>query len=159
MKHFILLLMLGFAALGAAQTRYETLTIPEGAVEIAPYTYRFTDAAGKKWLYKKTPFGVSRYEDQGQSTAEAPKPKPNPNMKVTVKGDLVYFENPTPFGTQKWSKKKAELNEIEQLAYDYFIGSGTAPGASAASAPAAAKPSGKLTVAPPQVKPASGEKK
>ena len=159
MKHLVLLLMLGFAALGAAQTRYETLTIPEGAVEIAPYTYRFTDAAGKKWLYKKTPFGVSRYEDQGQSTAEAPKPKPNPNMKVTVKGDLVYFENPTPFGTQKWSKKKAELNEIEQLAYDYFIGPGAAPGASAASAPAAAKPSGKLTVAPPQVKPASGEKK
>lgn len=154
MKHLVLLLMLGFAALGAAQTRYETLTIPEGAVEIAPYTYRFTDAAGKKWLYKKTPFGVSRYEDQGQSTAEAPKPKPNPNMKVTVKGDLVYFENPTPFGTQKWSKKKAELNEIEQLAYDHFIGSG-AP----ASAPAAPKPSGKLTVAPPQVKPASGEKK
>lgn len=153
----LVLILAGFAALGMAQTKpaYETLTIPEGAVQIAPQSYRYTDASGKKWLYKKTPFGVSRYEDLGQSTAEPPKPKPNPNMKVSVKGDLVYFENPTPFGVQKWSKKKSELNEIEQLAYDHFAGAGAA-GSSTVSA---AKPSGKLTVPPPQVKSASGEKK
>jgi hypothetical protein len=156
------LMILVFAALGAAQTKPEILTIPEGAVEIAPYTWRYTDAAGKKWLYKRTPFGVSRYEDLGQSTAATPKPRPNPNMKVTLKGEVVHFENPTPFGVQKWSRKKSELNEIEQLAYDHFIGAGRGSGAAPEPDPAAAAPakaSGKLTIAPPQVKPAPGEKK
>src|SRR4051812_2926222 len=34
--------------------------VPEGAVQIEPYAYSYTDAEGKEWLYRRTPFGVSR---------------------------------------------------------------------------------------------------
>ncbi|HME08700.1 MAG TPA: hypothetical protein VKG25_16710 [Bryobacteraceae bacterium] len=37
--------------------------IPAGAERVDAYTYRHTDAKGKTWIYRQTPFGVSKYED------------------------------------------------------------------------------------------------
>src|SRR5258708_3701600 len=37
--------------------------IPKDAVESEPGTYRYTDAQGKRWVYRKTPFGVARAEE------------------------------------------------------------------------------------------------
>lgn len=97
---------------------YQTLTVPADAREVSPQTYKYTDPDGRKWIYKKTPFGVSRFADNGEIDRPVPKAEPNPNMTAAAKGDLIYFENPTLFGKQKWSKKKTELNEIEQAVVD-----------------------------------------
>src|SRR4051812_39629675 len=48
------------------------LTIPPGAVEKEQGRFYFTDAQGKKWIYYKTPWGISRGEDK--PAAETAKP-------------------------------------------------------------------------------------
>src|SRR4029077_17298297 len=40
------------------------LTLPAGAKQVEIGTYTFTDAQGKKWIYRKTPFGLARLEDK-----------------------------------------------------------------------------------------------
>ena len=119
----------------------QPLTIPEGAVLDPTGDYRFTDAKGRKWLYRKTPFGVSRREDTAAATPAAnpsatpaanpsATPAANPSatpmakpakagaagMKATEDGDTVHFEKPGPFGVWKWDKKKSELDDAEKAA-------------------------------------------
>ena len=121
-----ILVVLPFAALVAqdkkitkkadtAKQPSTALTIPKGAKEIEPYTYRYIDKAGKKWIYRQTPFGVTRFEDKPsekivQDAAE--------ETKVTEEGDSLRFERKTPFGTTHWVRKKTELSDVEQAAWD-----------------------------------------
>lgn len=120
---FLLLLPLGAAdpqpAKAAATSKKSApapLSIPAGAVETEPGTFRFTDSDGKVWLYRKTPFGVARFEDNGTRPA-APAPaveQKEEKVRAVVKGDMVHFERPGPFGIYKWDSKKSELTEQEQ---------------------------------------------
>ena len=86
--------------------------IPTAALPFESNVYRYTDPTGKAWLYVRTPFGVSRYED---------KPAPRvitaalPSVTVTELGDDVRFEFQTPFGISRWVSKKAELTDGEQI--------------------------------------------
>ena len=57
----------GKPAPASAPAKATEITIPAGAVEIEPYMYRYTDAAGKNWIYRKTPFGVMRLEEGDNS--------------------------------------------------------------------------------------------
>jgi hypothetical protein len=92
------------------------LTVPPGAVEREPGHFYYTDSAGKKWIYIKTPFGIARVED-APPAANAPKPVDEfANIKIIEEGDVVKFERPSPFGTYKWQKKKSELDEKEKAA-------------------------------------------
>jgi hypothetical protein len=98
----------------------ETLTeIPASAVEFEPGSYRYTDAKGKKWILRPTPFGIARIEDTG-----APLPKKGEQnhsmdgVKVTEHGDSVKFERPGPFGVYKWEKKKTDLDADEKAAWE-----------------------------------------
>ena len=98
------------------------LTIPEGAVLGPDGDYRFTDAQGRKWLYRHTPFGVSKREDTGAPavSASGPATAASPaGLKATEDGDVVHFEKPGPFGPWKWDKKKAELDEAEKAALQH----------------------------------------
>ena len=93
--------------------------IPKGAVESEPGTFRFTDADGKKWIYRKTPWGVSKVEDKGTDTTAATKPvDPSAGITATEDGDTVRFERPGPFGVYKWQKNKSELDESERAALE-----------------------------------------
>ncbi len=70
---------------------------------------------GKTYIEKTTPFGKAKYE----KTAEAEKKdEPPANMRAFDEGDTVRFERRTPFGLSKWSKKKAELDEMEKAALE-----------------------------------------
>ncbi len=104
-----------------APAKAQEVTIPAGAVEVEPYTYRYTDPQGKKWIYRKTPFGVSRAEDKPAS-AEDPKKDENARLidatTAVEEGDAIRFERPGPFGLTKWQRKKAELNEVERAVWD-----------------------------------------
>src|SRR4029453_4762222 len=48
------------------------IEIPAGATQIEPGPYPSTDAQGKKWIYRKTPFGIARAEDKPAEVAAAP---------------------------------------------------------------------------------------
>lgn len=97
----------------------QPLTIPKDAVANPDGTYAYTDKAGKKWTYSKTPFGVSRIEDMGpaQPSAFATTPKEQ-LIKATDNGETVKFERKTPFGTTNWEKKKSELTDEERHIFE-----------------------------------------
>jgi hypothetical protein len=86
------------------------LTLPAGARQVEPGAYTFTDAQGKKWIYRKTPFGLARIEDKPVEASDG----------ITAKedGDLVRFESPGPFGPYRWQKKKSELADYEKAAWE-----------------------------------------
>jgi hypothetical protein len=87
------------------------LTVPPDAVQVSPGLYRWTDKDGKGWMYRRTPFGVSRWQEDSEDT----KQKAIVQQTTAVEqGDSVRFERASPFGKQTWVKKKTDLDETEQ---------------------------------------------
>lgn len=87
--------------------------VPAGAVQQGPNVWRYTDRDGKNWLYNKTPFGVMKSQEQPASEAKIPE-----GMRATEDGDSVRFERPGPFGAQRWTKKKDQLDELERKVWE-----------------------------------------
>lgn len=98
----------------AAQAKADA--IPPEAKQIEPGLYRWTDKQGKTWILRKGPFGLFKAEEQS-ARAEATEDLPG-GMTVVEEGDELRFERPTPFGLMRWKKKKTELNEMEQRAWE-----------------------------------------
>jgi hypothetical protein len=69
---------------------------------------------GKKYVERRTPFGVVKVEDKGDEKAE----EPPANMRAFEEGDSIRFERPTPFGVARWVRKKSELSEMERAAWE-----------------------------------------
>lgn len=84
--------------------------VPEGAKEVEPYLYSYTAPDGKKWFYRQTPFGVVKWEDR----PAAPVVDNTNPVVITDLGDTVRFQWKTPFGEQKWVRKKSELTDDEK---------------------------------------------
>ena len=107
-----------------APNKVQEVTIPAGAVEVEPYTYRYTDAQGKKWIYRKTPFGISRAEDKTADDLKAEDAKKEESARLidataaVEDGDTIRFERSGPFGVAKWQRKKTQLNEVEHAVWD-----------------------------------------
>jgi hypothetical protein len=82
---------------------------------VEPFLYRFTDAHGKAWMYRQTPFGVVRWEEKA-----AQQPVVDNSNPVAFKdlGDSVEFSTQTPFGVEKWKRKKSELTASERAIYE-----------------------------------------
>jgi len=93
------------------------LAIPANAVETAPGTYNVTDATGKQWIYRRTPFGIVKFEDRAAAGEDTTK-KVAENIQAVEEGEFIRFERPSPFGTYRWKQKKTELDPLEQAAWD-----------------------------------------
>jgi hypothetical protein len=91
--------------------------IPKSAVESEPGTFHYTDAHGKKWIYRTTPFGVARFEDVPLSKPVAA-PDLTAGITATADGDTIRFERPGPFGVYKWQKAKSDLNDEERAVWN-----------------------------------------
>jgi hypothetical protein len=87
--------------------------LPAGAVKIGPYRWRYTDAQGKVWMYRDTPFGLTRVPDQKPPEEVAP-----PNWKAVRVADGIQFERPTPFGGMRWTKKEDQLDSLERKVWE-----------------------------------------
>ena len=87
--------------------------LPAGATKLGPYRWRYTDAQGKVWIYRDTPFGLTRVPDQKPPEEVAP-----PNWKAVRVGDEIQFERPTPFGGMRWTKKEDQLNSFERKVWE-----------------------------------------
>src|SRR5579862_6908816 len=79
----------------------EPVGIPKGATQVAPNLYRATDAQGKTWFYRQSPFGISKWEDK----PEVQRTVAEPLTTVHDLGDKVEFQRQTPFGVSKWVTK------------------------------------------------------
>jgi hypothetical protein len=95
----------------------QVLTIPADAVANPNGTYSYTDKDGKKWVYTKTPFGVTK-APVSDTPESASTPSDLSATKAIDKGDTVRFERPGPFGTMSWEKKKSELTDAERHVLD-----------------------------------------
>ena len=99
----------------AAAPASQALTIPKDAVPNSDgLGYAWTDKDGKKWVYAKTPFGVTR--SPASDTAAS-----GPDLSTTKaidKGDTVRFERSSPFGPMIWEKKKSDLTDDERHLVD-----------------------------------------
>jgi hypothetical protein len=101
--------------------------VPAGAVQTGPATWSYTDPKGKKWIYRQTPWGLSRAEDIDKSADKDPA-KAAAQAETLAKeiaathasrdGDVIRFERPGPFGTYRWTRKPTELTPVEQAAWD-----------------------------------------
>jgi len=117
MRLFICLLMFCFGLAAAdppAKTqikRAPAMTVPADAVLVEPGLYHWIDKQGKGWMYRRTLFGVNRWED----TAENTKQKSVVESTTAIEqGDSIHFERESPFGKRTWVHKKTELDETEQ---------------------------------------------
>lgn len=88
-----------------------TQTVPAGAKEIEPGTYRWVDPKGVAWIYTKTPFGLMKGPEKKN---EMPDGAATAGWRVTDLGENLEFEKPYPFGgTYRWTRKKTELTDLE----------------------------------------------
>lgn len=86
-------------------------TIPAGAKEIEPGTYRWVDPKGVAWIYTKTPFGIMKGPEKKN---DMPEGAATAGWRVTDLGENLEFEKPYPFGgTYRWTRKKTELTDLE----------------------------------------------
>jgi hypothetical protein len=92
-------------------------TVPPGAQEVGSNLFRFTDKQGKVWMYRKTPFGVSKWEEKTGEQAPQAEPPGAPGTTMKDLGDSVEFQRATPFGPQKWIRKKSEMTDDEKAAF------------------------------------------
>ena len=115
------------------------LVIPKTAVDQGDGSFRYVDPKGTAWIYRQTPFGLSRSLESavgqpagktpfGQSKSQAAaiaavtsaqasaKESDDPNAKVTAvaKGESIEFSRPSPFGVIRWQKSKNDLTADEQ---------------------------------------------
>ena len=109
-------LLMAQAAKPAAQKQARTeaastTEIPAGAKLVEPFIYRYTDSQGKTWMYRKSPFGVMKWEEK--ETPPAPVQAADP-IVVTDLGDSFRFARKSPFGDQIWTSKKSELSAEEK---------------------------------------------
>lgn len=115
------------------------VAIPPGAKETEPGTYTYTDNAGKRWIYRETPFGVVKLEDKVDAEGAAYRQTPFGTVKTAAPavrsdpeadrreiesitaiddGEYVRFERPGPFGVYRWKRSKADLSGVEKAAWE-----------------------------------------
>ena len=92
-------------------------TVPPGAKEAGPNLFRYTDPQGKRWMYRKTPFGVNKWEEKPEDQEPHAETPSSVQTTVTDLGDSVRFQRPTPFGPQTWTRKKSEMTDDEKAAF------------------------------------------
>jgi hypothetical protein len=95
------------------------ISIPKGAVKTDD-GYRAVDSKGKVWIYRETPFGITKAEYKAPAPAIATDPAKDTRVSAKGVGDSVEFERTGPFGVSHWQKKKSELTPDEQAIWDRF---------------------------------------
>ena len=114
--------------------------LPAGAVKLDEQTYKAKDKDGKTYVYRRTPFGVSKITEEQfikQNEAALIKPSTESSVKVTDLGSEYKFERAHPFGVQMWKKAKKDLTDDEKAYVEKTLKPAAA--SSAATKPAAAE--------------------
>jgi hypothetical protein len=89
--------------------------IPKDATPLPDGSFRYVDKDGKKWIYRTTPFGVSKAEEHPAPPVAQIVDDP---AKSEDLGDSVRFTRPTPFGPKVWTTKKSQLDTYEKNIFD-----------------------------------------
>ena len=101
----------GKPAAEQSKDKAASVSIPAGAVEIAPGTYRYTDPQGQKWIYWQTPFGVahSRQKDESAYTTTAPDAEGKQWMYRVTPFGIARFPQPSEAEAAQERQKVVDL--------------------------------------------------
>lgn len=102
-------------AVKATKKAQALTSIPKDAVETMPGVYSWTDKDGKAWMYRRTPFGVSRWPAEPMYTKQD---AADEQTTAKAEGDSIRFERSTPFGKRTWVRKKSEMNDTEKAIWE-----------------------------------------
>ena len=131
MKVITLLISAGLVFSAAAQSTTDTTkksetkkaakvpdspSIPKDATPLPDGSFRYVDKDGKKWIYRNTPFGISKAEER-QVAPVVQRISDDPTRTEDL-GNSVRFTRPTPFGPKVWTKKKSDLDSYENGIWD-----------------------------------------
>lgn len=92
--------------------------VPKDAERLSEFEWRWVDKSGKAWIFRQTPFSVAKFPEEAVKNETASRADAGLPVKARDLGDSVEFTRETPFGANKWVKKKSELNEIEKAAWE-----------------------------------------
>ncbi|MCS6952898.1 MAG: hypothetical protein NZM33_08565 [Bryobacteraceae bacterium] len=101
---------------GAKEKGTVEKTLPAGAEETSPGIWRYTDAAGKTWIYRRTPFGLVKTSERESGALD--RAEPPAEMRAFEDGDRIRFERVTPFGVVRWDRNKSELDDLERAVWE-----------------------------------------
>jgi hypothetical protein len=108
MKKLLLLIAIPVCFLAAEEQKKPNagIVIPAGAVKVDEGIYKYTDAQGKKWIYRSTPFAILKLEDKSGES----------DPKKQSSGESQVHETPfgkvtVPTGAATASAKPANLDE------------------------------------------------
>jgi hypothetical protein len=89
---------------------------PQGKKSTTTTPRRVTEADGKTYEFRETPFGLMKFpvktEDAARETSA------DAFLKIVEEGDSLRFRRQTPFGVTEWVRKKSELNDTEKQAWE-----------------------------------------
>jgi hypothetical protein len=95
--------------------------LPAGAKQVAPNEWEYTDAQGKKWLYRRTPFTLAKLAlaDNPQTAQETEWDRNLVESTTAVEmGDSIQFTRPGLFGMLKWTANKNRLDPMEKQVWE-----------------------------------------
>jgi hypothetical protein len=103
------------------QSKVADASVPAGAKRIDAYTWHHTDAKGQEWVYRQTPFGLTKAPKQ---TKVEDLPDSDVPVQVEDKGATLVFKRINAFGAQTWQRAKSELNADEKRYWEQAKKSG-----------------------------------
>ena len=77
---------------------------------------RVTEADGKTYEYRDTPFGVMKFPVKTEDSVR--ENSADAFLKIGEEGDNLRFSRQTPFGVTEWVRKKSELTDTEKQAWE-----------------------------------------
>jgi hypothetical protein len=77
---------------------------------------RVTEADGKTYEIRDTPFGPMKFPVKTQDPAR--EASADAFLSVVEEGDSLRFRRQTPFGVNEWVRKKSELNDTEKRVWE-----------------------------------------
>lgn len=104
----------------AAQAQPAGVKLPEGAEKIGEGAWRYKDPAGQTWIYRRTPFGLSRAMETEPEARPAPRGANGPRV-LEVREGIVKIERITPFGRSLALRPIKELASDEREALEKFL--------------------------------------
>lgn len=120
MKFPLIVLFLGLVTL--AQTKESPALpagVPAGAVAVDGNAWRWVDKQGKAWLFRPTPFGMTRAEESKQAAVKRPAGVPEAAIPVsegvwrwTDPQRKVWLFQETPTGLMKTEEPKGDAASV-----------------------------------------------
>ena len=93
--------------------------MPKDVVEVRADIFRRVDENGKAWIYRRTLFGISKFAESENMRQVLADP-PDKQMVRELPDGTLEFTRMTPWGIARYTRKKDELIDDENLVWEKY---------------------------------------